>query len=71
MLANIVVVVLATGFLDDQAQQQKPIVAVFLAAAGLEGQTPLSVKLDVILQRAQLQAVLVELGAEEVAGAPM
>src|ERR1700722_15604687 len=69
VLANIVVVVLATGLLDDQAQQQKPIVAVFPAAAGLEGQTPLAVKLDVILERAQLQAVLVELGAEEVAGA--
>src|SRR6202034_2295143 len=31
--------------------------------------TALSVKLDVILERAQLQPVLVELGAEEVAGA--
>ncbi len=69
MVANILVVVLAACLFDNQTEQQETVIAVFPAAAGIEGETSLPIELDVVLERAQFKSVLIELWAEEIAGA--
>src|SRR5215813_6392439 len=66
VLRDIVVVTLAAYSFNDDAEQKETVVAVLPTAAGLESQPALAIKLDVVLERAEFQSVLVEFGAEEI-----
>src|SRR5579863_7973488 len=69
MFANVIVVILAADFLNDYAEQQKTVVAVFPLAARVEGQAACAVEFDVILQSLKFETMLIEFRAEEIAGA--
>src|SRR5437016_13579509 len=69
MIANIIVIAPATDLLDDHSQQQKTVIAVSPPAPGREFEAALPVKRYVVLKRAQLFAMRVELRTEEVSGA--
>ncbi len=69
VVANVVVVALAAGLFDDEAEEEKAVVAVLELAAGLEAERTGAEELDVVLEGAQFEAVRVELGTEEVPGA--
>src|SRR5215472_2754601 len=69
MFSDVIVVTLPADLFNQNAQQQEPIIAISPLAARLEFQAALTVELHVILQRAELEPVLVELRAEEITGA--
>lgn len=57
VFANILVVILAARFLYDSSKQNETIVGVVPMATGLECGVPRTVKLDVVLKCAELQAM--------------
>jgi hypothetical protein len=67
VLLDVVVVAVAGHLLDHASEQDEPVVAVLPAAAGLELEVPVAVQVDVVGERAELVAVGVEVGAEDVA----
>jgi hypothetical protein len=69
VVANVVVVWHPADVFDEGAEQDEAVVGVLEAGARLMGEPTRAVELQVVAVLAQLQAVLVELGAEDVAGA--
>src|SRR5262252_5419980 len=68
LFADVVVVAFSAHPLDDHTEQEESIVAVLPAAARHEFQIALSIQVYVILQSAQVFAVLVEQPAKNVSG---
>jgi hypothetical protein len=69
VLADVVVIALAGNFFDDDAEEQEAIVAVVPLRAGLEFERAALVEVDVVLEGAEVEAVLVEFRPEDIAGA--
>jgi hypothetical protein len=68
VVANVVVVWHPADVFDEGAEQDEAVVGVLKAGARVVGEPTRAVELQVVAVLAQLQAVLVELGAEDVAG---
>src|SRR5215472_15015358 len=69
MLADVVVITLAADLFDDDAEQDKTVIAVFPARAGFKSESAVLVEFHIVLKSAKLKAMSVEIGAEDVAGA--
>ena len=69
MLADVVVVRHTADRFDERAEQDEAVVGVLPARAGFESEWARPVQIQVVAVVAQLQAVLVVVRAEDVAGA--
>src|SRR5271166_6154963 len=68
VLTHVVVIALAAHFCDHDTEQNEAVIAVLPAAAGgREAESAVAVKLHIILQRTQLQAMRVKFRTEDVA----
>ena len=70
MLAYVVVIVFSAGFFDDQPEQNKTVIALFPATAGLELWAAIAIELDVILQCAQIHPMRIKFWPEDISSAP-